>query len=151
MVTLHDGVFITWAYMSLSSSSLSGKVILIDAGHGGIDPGANRPGVREKDINLLVALLTRDALHHYGAHVVLTRESDVDLSDQCDNDQLKSRISVTYMHGWNWLKKPMLTHLLAYMLTPTQVRGVKVPILSITLILQEAKRWPMQFKGSYRR
>lgn len=71
--------------------TLSGQVIIIDAGHGGIDPGANRPGVLEKDINLAVSLQMKEILNHYGAKVVLSREKDMDLSGECDNKQVKGR------------------------------------------------------------
>jgi N-acetylmuramoyl-L-alanine amidase len=71
--------------------TLEGKIIIVDAGHGGIDPGGNRPGVREKDINLSVALALKEILHNQGAKVILSREQDVDLSNQCDNNKLKAR------------------------------------------------------------
>ena len=74
-----------------TSSTLSGQVIIIDAGHGGIDPGANRPGVLEKDINLAVSLKIKEILNHYGAKVILSREKDTDLSGECDNEQVKGR------------------------------------------------------------
>ena len=43
------GVFSSWL-------PLSGKVIVIDPGHGGIDGGATFNGILEKDINLDVSL-----------------------------------------------------------------------------------------------
>ncbi|MDF2875686.1 MAG: cwlD 3 [Sporomusa sp.] len=70
---------------------ITGKVVVIDAGHGGIDPGANRPGVLEKDINLAVALQLKEVLNQYGAKVVLSRQQDVELSPECDNDKIKGR------------------------------------------------------------
>ena len=70
---------------------LTGKVIVVDAGHGGIDPGANRPGVLEKDINLAIALELKNILNQDGAKVVLSREADVDLSGECDNEKVKGR------------------------------------------------------------
>jgi N-acetylmuramoyl-L-alanine amidase len=61
---------------------LSGKVIAIDAGHGGPDGGAvSDSGVVEKDVNLAVALYLRDYLQQAGALVVMTRETDMDLAD----------------------------------------------------------------------
>ncbi|MEO3948021.1 N-acetylmuramoyl-L-alanine amidase CwlD [Gorillibacterium sp. CAU 1737] len=64
------------------SLPLSGKVIAIDAGHGGPDGGAvSREGVVEKDVNLAVALYLRDYLQEAGALVVMTRETDTDLAD----------------------------------------------------------------------
>ena len=72
-------------------STLSAKVIVVDAGHGGIDPGANRPGVLEKDINLAIALQLKDVLNQYGMKVVLSRQTDVELSTECDNEKIKGR------------------------------------------------------------
>lgn len=53
-------------------------LIVIDAGHGGQDPGAiGRNDVREKDITLAVALALRDGLLRTGRYrVALTREDD---------------------------------------------------------------------------
>lgn len=74
-----------------SSQPLSGKTIIVDAGHGGIDSGANRPGVLEKDINLAISTQLREVLISYGANVILSRESDIDLSKECDNQRVKGR------------------------------------------------------------
>lgn len=70
---------------------LSSKVIVVDAGHGGIDPGANRPGVLEKDINLAIALQLKTILNQYGAKVVLSRQTDTELSPECDNEKVRGR------------------------------------------------------------
>lgn len=70
---------------------LEGKIIIIDAGHGGIDPGANRPGIQEKDINLSITLEVRKVLENKGAKVVLTRDTDNDLSELCDNEKVRGR------------------------------------------------------------
>jgi N-acetylmuramoyl-L-alanine amidase len=54
------------------------RTIVIDAGHGGRDPGAiGTTGVREKDVVLDSALKLRDALEHRGRYqVILTRDAD---------------------------------------------------------------------------
>ncbi|MGD9965081.1 MAG: N-acetylmuramoyl-L-alanine amidase [Hyphomonadaceae bacterium] len=53
------------------------RTIVIDAGHGGRDPGAlGVNGTREKDVVLHCALLLRDALEHSGYQVALTRDAD---------------------------------------------------------------------------
>ena len=52
-------------------------VVVLDAGHGGHDPGASANGVREKDINLKAALQLRDILKEYGIDVRLSRATDV--------------------------------------------------------------------------
>jgi N-acetylmuramoyl-L-alanine amidase len=57
----------------------SPRVVVIDAGHGGIDPGTlGRSGTREKDIVLNVARDLRKALQGTGRYrVQLTRDADV--------------------------------------------------------------------------
>lgn len=61
---------------------LVGQTIAIDPGHGGVDPGALGPqGVHEKDIALKLAQKLRSLLESSGARVVMTRETDTDLSD----------------------------------------------------------------------
>jgi N-acetylmuramoyl-L-alanine amidase len=68
----------TWTHWALP---LSGKVIALDAGHGGADGGAvSRRGVIEKDLNLAIVLYLRDYLQQAGALVLLTREGDYDLA-----------------------------------------------------------------------
>ncbi|TMN22418.1 N-acetylmuramoyl-L-alanine amidase CwlD [Lentibacillus cibarius] len=68
----------TWETWSLP---LSGKTIVIDPGHGGVDGGAvGKDDTLEKDIALSVAKKTRDYLQQSGALVYLTRETDKDLA-----------------------------------------------------------------------
>lgn len=52
--------------------------VVLDPGHGGIDPGAERGGVREKDLMLTFARELKEVLLRGGnVEVILTRESDV--------------------------------------------------------------------------
>lgn len=60
--------------------SLAGKVLAVDAGHGGDDPGAQGFGLQEKAVNLDVALRLRDLLAAEGARVVMTRTCDCTVS-----------------------------------------------------------------------
>jgi N-acetylmuramoyl-L-alanine amidase len=54
------------------------KVVVIDAGHGGKDPGAQGADNREKDLTLAAARALRDQLEKSGRYkVVLTRDTDV--------------------------------------------------------------------------
>ena len=53
------------------------KVIILDPGHGGSDPGAVGNGLKEKDLNLVISLATRDALKDYDCTVKMTRTKDV--------------------------------------------------------------------------
>jgi len=70
--------------LTVGSSPVFGRTVLIDAGHGGTDPGAVKDGVYEKDMNLDMALRLRQLLEASGARVVMTREDDssVQLSDR---------------------------------------------------------------------
>ena len=56
--------------------------VVIDAGHGGDDPGkVGINGALEKDINLQIALLVREFLEEQDVEVILTRETEEGLYD----------------------------------------------------------------------
>lgn len=59
---------------------LLGKVIYLDPGHGGADPGALWGDLHEADINLQLSLKIEKILTESGAIVYLTRYGDYDLS-----------------------------------------------------------------------
>jgi len=81
---------------------LRDKVIVIDAGHGGIDPGAvSDSGILEKEITLPVAKRLRDYLQQAGARVIMLREDDRDLAreetrgySRRKNEDLKERARI---------------------------------------------------------
>ena len=52
--------------------------VFISAGHGGSDPGAVANGVKEKDLNLSIALACRDVLVKHGVEVKMSRTKDED-------------------------------------------------------------------------
>ena len=57
------------------------RVVVIDAGHGGRDPGAiGVGGVREKDVTLALAKAVQKSLRARGFQVVMTRDRDKTLS-----------------------------------------------------------------------
>lgn len=65
-----------------STKKEAGPLILVDAGHGGTDPGMiGVGGLEEKGINLSVSLLLRDTLEKFGYSVIMTREEDKGLYD----------------------------------------------------------------------
>lgn len=68
---------------------LIGKVIYLDPGHGGSDPGAVYGNIYEANLNLEIALKTQKELEKQGAIVYLTRYGDYDLSVK--NAQLRKR------------------------------------------------------------
>lgn len=53
------------------------KLICIDAGHGGQDPGATADKINEKDIALLIALKLENILLENGFDVFMTRKTDI--------------------------------------------------------------------------
>jgi len=59
---------------------LLGKVIYIDPGHGGLDPGAIYKELKESDINLAISKKLQLELEKRGAIVYLTREGNYDLA-----------------------------------------------------------------------
>lgn len=54
-----------------------GEVVVLDPGHGGIDPGAMASGIVEKTLNLDIALRTKKLLENAGITVIMTRSTDV--------------------------------------------------------------------------
>ena len=87
------------------ASALAGNVgespltVVIDAGHGGNDPGGiGVSGVLEKDVNLAVAEFLKKDLEQRGIKVVMTREEDTGLySENASNkkrEDLANRIQV---------------------------------------------------------
>ncbi len=76
---------------------LKGKVITLDPGHGGSDPGAiGKNGTMEKDITLEIAIRVKEGLEKKGAKVYLTRSEDVDVygPNASAEDELRARVNV---------------------------------------------------------
>lgn len=63
---------------------LLGRVIFVDPGHGGRDPGTMYGKIEEKDIVLEISQKLREQLMSKGAIVYMTREIDEDLSSEWD-------------------------------------------------------------------
>ncbi len=73
-------VLVLYAYKVEAILPLSGKVIVVDAGHGKEDPGTSVGNLYEKDLNLNISLYLEKELSKKGAIVILTRDGDYDLS-----------------------------------------------------------------------
>lgn len=71
---------------------VSKKIVIIDAGHGGFDPGkiAN-DNIYEKDINLKIALKLQKYLEQNGATVIMTRTEEDALSGTKNEDMNKRK------------------------------------------------------------
>lgn len=54
------------------------KTVILDAGHGGEDPGATSDysGLKEKDVNLNIVMLLKNLMENDNYKVILTRDSD---------------------------------------------------------------------------
>ncbi len=64
-------------FKSVNNVSASDRVIVIDPGHGGSQPGATSPnGIKEKDLNLKISLKVEAALKQLGYNVIMTRDND---------------------------------------------------------------------------
>lgn len=60
----------------------SGNVVILDAGHGGIDPGATTDnGITEAEINLNIVHKLKEYLEASGTYVILTRNTSQGLSN----------------------------------------------------------------------
>ena len=78
---------------SLQVENKSRACVVIDAGHGGSDPG--KVGINnqlEKEINLKIAEILKDFLQAEGIEVVMTRESDAGLYEEgASNKKVQDR------------------------------------------------------------
>ena len=55
---------------------MNDNLIIVDAGHGGIDSGAVGNNLQEKDLNLKASKYMYDRLQELGIPAILTREDD---------------------------------------------------------------------------
>lgn len=67
------------ASATVPTLNTKGKTVVLDAGHGGEDPGAvsSYNGVSEKDVTLILANKTKELLEKEGYTVIMTRTEDV--------------------------------------------------------------------------
>jgi N-acetylmuramoyl-L-alanine amidase len=66
---------------ALFPTELCGRVVVLDPGHGGVDPGAHEgERILEKDLVLEIADKTRKFFVNAGAEVIMTRNQDHDLA-----------------------------------------------------------------------
>ena len=74
--------------VQLKAQLVKDKLIVLDAGHGGSDPGAQRAGVSEKDLTMQITNQLKKRLTQLGARVVMTRSDDTFVS-------LEDRVKIT--------------------------------------------------------
>lgn len=74
-------------------------VVVLDAGHGGIDPGkVGINGELEKDINLAIAHKVKRYLEQQDIEVIMTRQEDIGLYQESDSNKkvvdMKARLAI---------------------------------------------------------
>ena len=93
--------------------------IVIDAGHGGNDPGAVANGVNEKDLTLKISQYMYDRFKELGIPVVLTRDTDVTLTPS----ERVSRILNAFGHYENVI---VISNHINSNATPNSAEGAEV-------------------------
>jgi N-acetylmuramoyl-L-alanine amidase len=77
---------------SPSGDGLQGRLVVVDAGHGGFDPGTTGvSGVREDEVNLAVAKCVKAELEGRGAEVIMTRKDDDAIGDTKSADMAERK------------------------------------------------------------
>ena len=80
-----------------TGGGIKGKIITLDPGHGGSDPGAiGASGLKEKQITLEISLRVKELLEKEGAKVYMTRTTDKDVygPNASDRAELQARVNV---------------------------------------------------------
>ena len=112
----------------VDTSSLRGRLIMLDPGHGGRFRGALGPnGLAEADVNLGVALYLRGLLEWAGADVVMTRTTDRDFLAGTDStlaadlafrvsmmDSIQPDVFISLHHNSNPLRDPTINETQTY-------------------------------------
>lgn len=66
------------------------KGVVIDAGHGGSDPGASGNGIIEKDLTLLISKYMYDRLRELGIPTYITRTTDETIDSTERTNRIKN-------------------------------------------------------------
>jgi N-acetylmuramoyl-L-alanine amidase len=75
-----------------SMDGLQGRLVVVDAGHGGLDPGTTGiNGTREDVLNLAIAKRLKSELEDCGAKVIMTREDENAIAETKEADMAKRR------------------------------------------------------------
>ncbi len=66
------------------------KGVVVDAGHGGSDPGASGNGIIEKDLTLLISKYMYDRLRELGIPAYITRTTDETIDSTERTNKIKN-------------------------------------------------------------
>ncbi|WP_085522171.1 N-acetylmuramoyl-L-alanine amidase [Tuberibacillus sp. Marseille-P3662] len=88
-------------YIREADEVLENRVVTIDAGHGGHDPGATGQGLKEKNINLQVAKKVAKHLKDMGLSPFLTRDDDTfyELQERVDMSERAGAEAFVSIHA----------------------------------------------------
>ncbi len=81
-----------------NESNLFGKIIYIDAGHGGKDNGAVIDDVLEDEINMKISGYLAEQLVDLGVYVLMSRTADYDLSSIYNNNKKREDLNNRVKH-----------------------------------------------------
>ncbi|HMP51777.1 MAG TPA: N-acetylmuramoyl-L-alanine amidase, partial [Candidatus Melainabacteria bacterium] len=120
------------------------STVILDAGHGGTDPGAQRGDTDEKDITLAIVKKTDRYLKASGVKVLLTRDEDktvslaerVDLTNKTRPDaflsvHINSLESKSDIHGIETYYQTPQSERMAKLIHKSLVDGLKAPDRSV--------------------
>lgn len=109
------------AFLSAPAPAPTGEdrfTVVLDPGHGGIDPGAERDGVNENELMLSFGRTLADILRRAGLDVVLTRDEDVFVA-------LQTRVAIAHR-----VQADLFVSLHADSLSQGEAKGATVYVLS---------------------
>ena len=109
------------AFLSAPAPAPTGEdrfTVVLDPGHGGIDPGAERDGVNENELMLSFGRTLADILRRAGVDVVLTRDEDVFVA-------LQTRVAIAHR-----VQADLFVSLHADSLSQGEAKGATVYVLS---------------------
>lgn len=83
-----------------AGGALKGRLIVVDAGHGGFDPGTiAADGTQEDDLNLAIALKLEAELEGQGAKVIMTRKDGNAIAETKEADMAKRSSIIVESHS----------------------------------------------------
>lgn len=83
-------LFFCFFNVAFASEKQLQNIVILDPGHGGVDPGTVIDNIKEKDINLKIALKVKEKLEQKNITVLLTRDGDYDLASPEVNRRKKN-------------------------------------------------------------